>query len=182
MGEAARFPGPSEFIVRARFGNWADIVSLLDPTARRTFVRGHDFAGTRGSNQRHRSTRIAGWLARYACLILYALASISVGFAHRAYVNAVPAELAQFVLPDGTLPIICGGAKDPRGGDPGHEPACDACCLTSAPGLIAPPDVELASAKAAKPIVFNRPKMTLQSYRAGAALGARGPPAEGSFT
>lgn len=67
-------------------------------------------------------------------LALYVLASVSVGFAHR--VDPVPADPAQYMLPDGTIPTICGGkqSKD-NGGHAAHRQICDACCLTHAPGV-----------------------------------------------
>jgi len=45
--------------------------------------------------------------AKLVALAFYILASASFGFAHRP--EPVPVDLAQFVLPDGTIPPICGG-------------------------------------------------------------------------
>lgn len=74
---------------------------------------------------------------RSLALGLYVLASASVGFAHRP--AALSVDLAQYALPDGTIPIICGGqGKDDKGGQRASRPPCDACCLTYAPGLPPP--------------------------------------------
>lgn len=73
----------------------------------------------------------AGWIA----LALYALTAVTVGFAHKP-AGSLPraVELAAYALPDGTLPPIC--AHD-ENAPAGHAAAgqCDACLLTSAPGL-----------------------------------------------
>lgn len=68
-------------------------------------------------------------MARMIC----AIALLLVGFAHQAPSFAkdalVPAEFAEYVLPDGTLPVICVAGK--AGGMHKHEKAqmhgCEAC-------------------------------------------------------
>ena len=73
-------------------------------------------------------------LGRAVVLVLYVLASVGVGFAHR--VDPLPADLAQYMLPDGTIPTICGGKQsNDNGGHAAHRQICDACCLTHAPGV-----------------------------------------------
>jgi hypothetical protein len=74
---------------------------------------------------------------RAVVLGLYALAMLTLGFAHQgAPARAADAFLAAYTLPDGSVPDLCltgTGAPD----DDGHHAAapCDACRLTAAPGL-----------------------------------------------
>lgn len=77
-------------------------------------------------------------------LAFYVLAAITFGFAHRR-INfepiAPPVDLAAYALPDGTLPVVCRGKTTPA-----HvHKACDACSLTSAPGLPTGPDYAIAA-------------------------------------
>ena len=114
---------------------------------------------------------------RLALLVLYVLASASLPFAHRPVQAPVSAELAQFVLPDGTLPIICGRSFP---GEPAHKHAqrtfCDACCLTSAPGL--PPAADVALPVPAPTVsIAPLPDLEIRYAAFVASLGARGPPA-----
>ena len=79
---------------------------------------------------------------RWVALGLYLLVTLSGGFAHRAY--AMPVDpLAEFVLPDGTRPVICFSADkttDADGGTVAHKGAgpCQACRLDAAPVLPTP--------------------------------------------
>ena len=114
--------------------------------------------------------------ARLVALLLYALASATLGFAHRP-AAATPPDLAQFVLPNGELPIICGkGNGGDRSGGASHLPICDACCLTAAPGLLLPTAVELTLSRLSTSIVWMRSQAVTQSFWTVVALGARGPP------
>jgi hypothetical protein len=75
-----------------------------------------------------------------------AIALLLVGFAHQApsfAKNALaPAEFAEYVLPDGTLPVICVAGK--AGGMHKHEKAqmhgCDACRIGASVLLPVPED------------------------------------------
>lgn len=70
--------------------------------------------------------------------ILYALASVLVGLAHRPAASVAPEAAAVTVmLPDGSVPVICGPAEP---GDAGRATAaiCGACLLVAAPGLPPP--------------------------------------------
>lgn len=77
--------------------------------------------------------------ASHVIVALYALAMATLGFAHKPVATAAPSaiELAAYALPDGTLPDLC-----LTGHDQSHEGAvaahCDACSISSAPGLVAP--------------------------------------------
>lgn len=70
--------------------------------------------------------------------LLCALAVLAFGFAYKPPLSAVPgltsAELAQYLLPDGTLPTLClTGAHDGGDAKSRHDPAssrCEVCRLT----------------------------------------------------
>jgi hypothetical protein len=117
----------------------------------------------------------ASLAARGVLLALYLLASASFGFAHRF--ESIPAELAQLVLPDGTILPICGGKqdKDP-GGHSAHRQVCDACCLTHAPGLPPSEGPFIARAAIAADDLVSASR-SLQTFRAAVAHRPRGPPA-----
>lgn len=68
-----------------------------------------------------------------AVAALYAVAAVLIGFAHRAPAVA-GADLAAYMLGDGTVPDLCLSGTDDASGRAGGV-ACDACLLTSAPGL-----------------------------------------------
>ncbi len=79
-----------------------------------------------------------------ACLrILCAVALLSVGFAHRPASADEPGvfELAQYVLPDGTMPDIC--LNDRVAGRTGHvtPTKCEACRIGG--GLLMPEPADL---------------------------------------
>ncbi|NTJ61640.1 hypothetical protein G6M50_29095 [Agrobacterium rhizogenes] len=81
------------------------------------------------------------WLVRILC----AMALLSVGFAHQPIVAVAdeisPIELAQYRLPDGSLPVLCVTYKDADGKVHGKAfvPGCEACRIASAAVLPAPP-------------------------------------------
>lgn len=82
-------------------------------------------------------------------LALYALAALTFSFAHKPLdLPRAPdtIELAAYALPDGTLPVLCLAKPDGDQGAPVHvHEACDACALSSAPGLpAAAEDLRLA--------------------------------------
>jgi hypothetical protein len=76
--------------------------------------------------------------------ILCAVALLSVGFAHRPAVSAAeltPVELAQYRLPDGTLPVLCVTERTPDGKEhsKAYMPGCEACRISAAALLPTPP-------------------------------------------
>lgn len=77
--------------------------------------------------------------------ILCAVALMSVGFAHHPAVASAaeprPLELAQYRLPDGSLPIICTTEKTADGKQHGkaHMLGCEACRISAAALLPYPP-------------------------------------------
>lgn len=78
---------------------------------------------------------------RAVVLGAYALIMACIGLLHHVpSAAAAPSanELASYLLPDGSVPALCG---EESGGDPqpqGHaaHPICDACLLAGSPGLI----------------------------------------------
>lgn len=115
--------------------------------------------------------------ARWWTLAFYALASLSVGFLHES--PQIYAErLAQFAMPDGTLPIIC-STKGEAGRTGAHKAGgCKACRLIAAPGL--PPTrsegTELSSPQGLIGRAPNRQLTFIGPNPALPPLGARGPP------
>ncbi|MEZ2220328.1 hypothetical protein [Rhizobium sp. RCC_161_2] len=86
-------------------------------------------------------SRTTQWLLRILC----AFALLSVGFAHQPAVASAdeltPAALAQYRLPDGTLPVLCVTEKTADGKEhsKAHVPSCEACRISSAALLPLPP-------------------------------------------
>lgn len=90
---------------------------------------------------RKRIFKTTRWLVRILC----AFALLSVGFAHQPIVASADEisaiELAQYRLPDGSLPVLCVTYKDADGKVHGkaYAPGCEACRITAAAVLPAPP-------------------------------------------
>jgi hypothetical protein len=91
-----------------------------------------------------RTTQIEQWALRILC----AVALVFVGFAHQLPAAAAgefdPAELGQYVLPDGTLPTLCVTTTDKSGQsqhDKAHSHGCEACRISTAILLPAPADI-----------------------------------------
>jgi hypothetical protein len=82
------------------------------------------------------------WLVRMTC----AIALLFVGFAHQApaFANGafIPAEFAEYILPDGTLPVLCiaDKAEGAQKHDKAHLNGCEACRISAATLLPAPAD------------------------------------------
>ena len=78
-------------------------------------------------------------LARLLVIAFYALATVSVGFAHKtATITSTSIDLTAYILPDGSAPVICGdlGNHDADHGSKHTTPVCDACRLVAAPGMV----------------------------------------------
>ncbi|MCA2410369.1 hypothetical protein GYN07_02770 [Rhizobium leguminosarum bv. viciae 248] len=91
-----------------------------------------------------RTTQIEQWALRILC----AVALVFVGFAHQLPAAAAgefdPAELAQYALPDGTLPTLCVTVTDKSGEnqhDKAHSHGCEACRISASILLPVPMDI-----------------------------------------
>jgi hypothetical protein len=91
-----------------------------------------------------RTTQIEQWALRILC----AAALVFVGFAHQLPAAAAgefdPAELGQYVLPDGSLPTLCVTTTDRSGQsqhDKAHSHGCEACRISASILLPAPMDI-----------------------------------------
>ncbi|PWI50198.1 hypothetical protein B5K03_31785 [Rhizobium phaseoli] len=90
-----------------------------------------------------RMNQIERWTVRILC----ALALVFVGFSHQfpaiSDSKLVQAELAQYTLPDGTLPTLCVTVTDASGKTQGklaHLHGCEACRIGASVMLPAPAD------------------------------------------
>lgn len=103
---------------------------------------------------------------------------VALGFAHRPMAApAVPMEMAAYMLPDGTLPILClpEHQHDPSGKDMG--PRCEACRISAAILLPAAPCDAIAVAPASERTAFaGTPERFHRLHFPPNAL-PRGPPA-----
>lgn len=97
-------------------------------------------------------TMIIQWMTRMIC----AVALLFIGFAHQVPASAnttlTPYELAEYVLPDGSLPVICVAEKASGAGthEKAHMHGCEACrsgasTLMPAPARYADPLVQIES-------------------------------------
>lgn len=78
--------------------------------------------------------------------IMCALALLLIGFAHQppdAVGHLSAAEMAEYVLPDGTLPELCHSLHEDEAKHPGHDQAtgCEVCRLTASILLPTPTDI-----------------------------------------
>ncbi|WP_421693855.1 hypothetical protein [Aestuariivirga sp.] len=78
-------------------------------------------------------------LIRICVIMAYGLAVASLGFAHQPSHAAVDtSSLAEFVLPDGSIPTVCDAnarSSDQDRDTPAISAVCDACLLTAACGV-----------------------------------------------
>lgn len=116
---------------------------------------------------------------RLGATVLLALSALLLGFAHKPLsLGPSPLELAAYVLPDGTPPFLCHADGDAPEGGSHHETAsalCDACLLTSSPGLGA-----IATAVLPTPAAIPLARLIVADQvtigRATPAPTSRGPP------
>lgn len=121
------------------------------------------------------------WLVfRWIALALYLTATLSAGLPHRAMAQPVD-PLADFVLPDGTRPVICtsvaGDAEDaaPKGAKRAGS-LCEACRLSTIPGVVPVEDAWTPAERIVADVVY------VWADRRGERCGdveaphARGPP------
>ena len=114
---------------------------------------------------------VRSWVAA-----LYALSMLLLGFAHVPVVGAAqpaPPDLSAYVLPDGSLPSICGSNQEK---DHVNGVMCDACLLTVSPGLLSAGLTACRSAFS-KTVPFTRPLHAALTLRHAAFVAhLRGPP------
>lgn len=123
---------------------------------------------------------MTGRMKRWAaCLrILCAVALLSVGFAHQPVAASVPNgfELAEYVLPDGTMPDLC--LDGMVGGQDKHVAPlkCEACRIGSA--MLLPEPADLAGAVLSFQLVADLPLVeeALHSRRERPGSPPRAPP------
>ena len=132
--------------------NIGSIATQSEPDALN--VRGARFikrsiGAIREGNLIRRAKHIEQWALRILC----AVALVFVGFAHQAPAAAAgafdPAELAHYVLPDGTLPTLCVTVPDKsdtdKSGasqhDKAHSHGCEACRIGASTLLPTPTDM-----------------------------------------
>jgi hypothetical protein len=133
---------------------------------------------SRGGEEQVRvgTSNMAKWLMRIMC----AIALLFVGFAHQApaFANGtfIAPEFAEYVLPDGTLPVICiaGKVEGKHTHDKAHAAKCEACrtsVLLPAPGSggIERLLIEANDASRVEVVVFHRELLPR-------SRGARAPP------
>lgn len=113
---------------------------------------------------------------RVAAAALFVLAQLTLGFAHQPVAlpsSEAPIDPAAYALPDGTLPDLC-----LNGGDTGtvlKARPCDACVLTSAPGLAVEPQPALTAPDGRR--IVHLPALSERRPREEAhGAQARGPP------
>lgn len=76
--------------------------------------------------------------------IMCAIAFVCVGFAHKPLVQTpqITGDLAQYTLPDGTLPVLCLPTDDGHSKtDHGLGSGCEACRLTATSLVPTPTDI-----------------------------------------
>lgn len=76
--------------------------------------------------------------ARSILIALYGLSMALLPLAHRATDLRTP-DLSAYTLPDGSTPVLCTPGKKSDTNTRHRSWVCDACRLTSAPGLVALP-------------------------------------------
>jgi hypothetical protein len=131
---------------------------------------------------RNSVTRFEAWLVRSLC----AIALVFIGFAHQAPAVAFdptdPAQFAQFVLPDGTLPTLCVTVTDADGktntDHKFHNQGCEACRIGASVLLPAPSDI--AGFTVAFGLKNERPRRVIEFHRQlyPPNTGPRAPPSD----
>ncbi|WP_283192581.1 hypothetical protein [Rhizobium sp. AN80A] len=121
---------------------------------------------------------IVRWLVRVSC----AVALVFLGFAHQApaFANGafISVELSEYVLPDGTVPVICTVGKAQTGDHQSKVDAhgCEACRISAS--VVLPAPISIALRSVAIPISLG-PRSGTEADGSGPlspAGGPRGPP------
>jgi hypothetical protein len=91
---------------------------------------------------------------------LYGLAMLLVPLAHRPLDMVAGPDLSAYALPDGTIAVLCSTVPAKSGQPTGRSGGtCDACLLTSAPGLIVT-GVDIVPVLASAPVRLGRASQT----------------------
>jgi hypothetical protein len=121
-------------------------------------------------------------MRRWAAGILCALALLFSGVPHHPVAAPVPVDLADYVLPDGTIPDLCltdahaGDDAAPGDGTGHHGHECGSCCLSVVAALPLPA-VAFLRGRASRPAaVGRRAYVSVLPAVLGPGLGARAPP------
>lgn len=110
-------------------------------------------------------------------LVFYSLAVAVLGFAHSQSVLLRPTpDLAAFMLPDGSLPTICFDDGRSRGPAEARTSVCDACLLSSAPGLEACASESDVPVSAVVRLAFHPPSAAVIRHAQNHVPHLRGPP------
>jgi hypothetical protein len=123
-------------------------------------------------------TMIARWLVRMAC----AIALLFVGFGHQAPASAASTfaqgEFAEYVLPDGTLPVICIADKDSRVQPHGkkHQSECEACLVSGAVILPTPGSFGIVNLRIEDALASPHVDAIARKHAQPPNKGARAPP------
>ena len=111
--------------------------------------------------------------------VLCVLALVIAAFAHRPAIGSVAdtSDLVAYTFPDGTLPVLCGGAADNPGKHAGGT-SCEFCRIAGAVLMPAPPeDYAYCPSLAALEAVIVHDEPTRRRLFPPSAP-PRGPPAE----
>ena len=127
-------------------------------------------------------TRLRFWLTGLLAG-LFALAIVPAPAEHARAVLAQAVFVADYAMPDGTLPDLCSDHGEPVDGHGRHllEPACFACVIMAAPGLPIPCFIQAARIDAVAAADLRDRESVEALQAAWAARWARGPPG-GSMT
>lgn len=122
-------------------------------------------------------SRIPAWQLTVGMIGLFAL--IMAGFAHKPVdlADSQDADLAGYVLPDGTLPVLClTGDNDSGSGQRAHQDACDFCRLASSVVLPAPDHFDRAARIGISQPLLPEQADPLLARKADLLPPVRGPP------
>ncbi|MCA3625920.1 MAG: hypothetical protein IOC49_01650 [Methylobacterium sp.] len=120
--------------------------------------------------------RVLAEMMRVWLVVLYALSATVMGFAHHhAHANSKP-DMSAYMLPDGTVPVICFGMGDGSDkGTPGKLTICDAC-LAMAGANLPPPCPAILAVDFGPGVVLKPAEQTAALARLIINPTSRGPP------
>lgn len=116
--------------------------------------------------------------ARWIFMALYGLSIALLPIAHRHAVDSRAPDLSAYTLPDGSIPVLCTPNKKTDTNTRHRSWVCDACRLTSAPGLIALPSAVLVAGQWRIQKLISAVEEVPVTRRWPVAARPRGPPSE----